>query len=637
MNDLPISEKLIEENNIDISSLKKKMKQEYQIGYNYVNEKRTKKNREYKFFMESLSNWELTAQIMSQIQDSLMSINYLDEEKIEFLWAMWLKWHQKSDLINKSAKYDYKKMDKAMYDYYKDWDKYFYGRWWFIINWWDNYNQCITLDKIDIMTVIPDPTENYLWTDRRFIWFEGVIDREDITEEDWYFNIDQIKKGKLSAKEEAELSRIDKRSLWTYSDSNAVYTYTHYMYFEKKAYMTIWANTRNLLIKVVEIEPITKEEKDNYKKIDFPVFIDCFGKPIPWDWFWPCVPDQSLETQKAISELLNLQRHLAIRNAFWEDKLVNIDKVDIDSLKNLTKEPKYIPVEWDEEEEINLSNVIVPIAKEQESRSADNFQWTLEKYLQINTGINPIVSWQIPQWQQTKAEIQTAQLNANGMFLYTSKISKQINKRFWKMRLRWTYYNVYKKNITVPRGKKIPDSYELIREDFEPSNIFDVQIETKSEISAKNQKKLATLLSIWPTLVQGNTDKMSLTTYKRELWRAAELEEEIVESLVPETNDERLAYDNLNLIINWETPSAPQVWEDHETFIKIYYLASPSKIRDKAILDRELALRASWAPTWVQPWEWNSGLQQMISAQTTSDLIAQSNQDLASNQDIQWQ
>jgi hypothetical protein len=113
-------------------------------------------------------------------------------------------------------------------------------------------------------------------------------------------------------------------------DDGMVDIYDHFLVFDGKKWLTTWANDRTILIRSIEIEPLTIAEMKNPTKVKFPVQLHR-RKPKKGSVFGVSIADEVLQYQDAISILTNLQNKQAQNLALGPDIFVD-DRLGIDTV-----------------------------------------------------------------------------------------------------------------------------------------------------------------------------------------------------------------------------------------------------------------------------------------------------------------
>jgi len=93
-------------------------------------------------------------------------------------------------------------------------------------------------------------------------------------------------------------------------DEGMVDLYDHYMIYDGKKWLTTWANERGLLIRAIEIEPLTEAERRKPTKTKFPVQLHR-RKPKLGSAFGVSIADEVMMYQDNISILTNLNLIMA--------------------------------------------------------------------------------------------------------------------------------------------------------------------------------------------------------------------------------------------------------------------------------------------------------------------------------------
>lgn len=597
----------IEKNTLP-ENLKKKIKEEYKIWKEYFEKYLSYKKENDKYILEKKSNDKVHIRSIFSMLQNLYSIFVIDEKKVSFIPTA-ISGENVVDIYNKLAEFDYKMMNKRAFDFIKVYYWFIYGIWATRIASWDNENNIPILESVNTMWLILDPDEITKWSKRRFIWVNKKITVENLKKINWITNITNIL-------EKKETDEID--------------IYHHYTRYNDEVYLTTWL--WESCDKLIKVEKFSKKSWI-YDTFWFSIFI-------PWNvWNWQLwdLIELWAEYQKMMSQITNLMLIQARKDVLWEDRLININKIDIEFLSSWAPWWRNIPVELEEWEVLN--NVLMQIPKEQPSQQANQWLQLLENLKQEATWISPITQGQVSDQRMTKWEVQILQANANMKFSLVMSYLIQSDIEFW---LTWqAFYREYfdwTKNIFLDKYKSV---YKTItRKDLWTSDIiWAVKIEATSEINRIKREKYQKMLSIMPNIMPMMSEE-NQKEFTRKLMELSGFEKEETIAYLPESKDEIQAKIDLERLNNWLDPSEPELWQKHEIFERIFNQAIPSKKVAKAIAQRRL-LRVTENQEAIQnvpQEEWNfNNMQNISQAQTMSKILNEDNwQNIISNQDILW-
>lgn len=589
--------------------LKKIIKEQYEIWRNYFNNFLAYKKWNDKYILERKSDDRVHIRSIFSILQNLYSIFVIDERKVSFFWSD-IQWEDITRAYNRLAEYDYKAMNKTDFDFVKVYYWFIFWIWATRIAGWNKEENMPELEAVNSMWLILDPAEIIHKTKRRFIWISKKIAAEKITTQNWFFDIWQIddKQKKL---EEIEI-------------------YHHYTRYNEKVYLTTWL--WEWCDKLIKVEEFSKNS-GLWENFWFSLFT-----PWPiWNWqLWDLI-ELWVEYQKMLSQIINLMLLQAKKDVLWEDRLVNVNKVDIENFSKWTPGGRNIPVELEEWEALN--NVLMQIPKEQWSQKASEAISIAEQLKQEATWVSPITQWMVSDQNMTKWEVQTLQANANMKFSLVMTFLIKSDIQFW---MTWqAFYRQYfdwTKNIFLDNKFK-PEYYQIKRKDlWNNFTVWAVVIKATSEINREKREKYQKMLAIMPNIVQFMSEE-NQKAYVRNLLTLSWFEKEEAESYIPEWPDEILARIDLERLNRWLDPSEPELGQKHEIFERIFMTAIPSEKVAKAIAERRMLRVTEWQQTaqWETPMENMTNMQNISQAQTMSKILNEDNwQNLITNQDILW-
>jgi hypothetical protein len=121
--------------------------------------------------------------------------------------------------------------------------------------------------------------------------------------------------------------------------------YDHFTIHKGKKVLTTWWADRSVLIRYVEIEPLTSAEQLKPTKVKFPIQLHR-RKPRPGSVFWFSIADEVINYQDIISQLTNLQIINGRIRALGKDKFID-GNIGLDTTIMSQSKPgwRVIPVE----------------------------------------------------------------------------------------------------------------------------------------------------------------------------------------------------------------------------------------------------------------------------------------------------
>lgn len=589
--------------------LKKIILEQYDIWQKYFDKYLSDKKDNDKYILEKKSSTKVHVRSIFSMLQNLYSIFVIDERKVSFIASNY-EWEQITKMYNKLAEYDYAKMNKTAFDFAKVYNWFIFGIWATRIAGWDKEENMPILESVNTMSLILDPDEIIKGSKRRFIWVKKKIPLQTLKNDKNFFDLWQI------SSEQEKLKEIE--------------VYYHYTRYENEVYLTAWLWDNPT--KLIKVEKFSKKS-GLWDTFWFSLFI-------PWNignWQVSDLIELWSEYQIMMSQITNLMLIQAKKDVLWEDRLVNVNKIDIEFLsKSWSPGGRNIPVELEEWEV--LWNVLMQLPKEQPSHQAPQIMNSMEQLKQEATGISPIFQGQVSDVSMTKWEVQTLQANANMKFSLVMTFLIRSDREFW---LTWqAFYRQYfdwTKNIVLDYKHKT-EYFEITRKDlWWEFTAWAVRIEAKSEITKKKKERHQNMLAIMPNILPMMSEE-NQKAFTRNLMEVAGFEYEETISYIPESPDEIQAKIDLERLNRGLEASEPKIWQKHEIFERIFTQAIPSDNVAKAIAERR-ALRMSEGQTAEMPVApenlWN--MQNISQAQTMSKILNENNwQNLLTNADIVW-
>jgi hypothetical protein len=174
-----------------------------------------------------------------------------------------------------------------------------------IIDAWDSDENAPLSEVVDPLACIFDP-QNYSGSKMRFFGIERRVSREYLdtmagydTKDIAYCTNSELARNKRSSDQANNLREVA-------CDDGMVDIYDHFTTYDGMKWLTTWASDRSVLLRAVEIEPLTMAEKKNPRKCKFPVQLHR-RKPKLGSPFGVSIADEVLSFQDNISKLSTLQ------------------------------------------------------------------------------------------------------------------------------------------------------------------------------------------------------------------------------------------------------------------------------------------------------------------------------------------
>lgn len=638
---------IVEKLKENYEGLKKQVQKEYELGINYVATQRSqKRNLHNKLIQQPEKVGKVYSRLFWRYMKLHMAINILDGIVVEFTprGSNNFESAEVSSKTNKVAEYDYEAMEMFMIDFQLKWDIWFLWLGCKVLKGWDSIDKQPEADVLDPLTIVPDP-QNWIWSDMRFVWFEQRENIYSLREEDGFFDVQAIIERKWETSMEVDENKSSRENAHAYSvtiaDDGIIDLYYHYVYFQGRKFLTVWAWGRNILVKIVELKAKTKAEKRDPRKIKYPVYL-YRANPVPWLFFWISLWDEVGQYQDVETILDNLEMILARKNAMWEDRFVNTSVVDMKTFQRKKPWGRYIPVKLEEWE--NISNSIFTVQNDNPWQLPEYVNQKIRNKAQETTWMSDMAFGVSPQWDQTKWEIKTLQENLNQFLSYMTTNVMKAEKSFWEWWYAYYVYNLHpnsKKFVVLTKWTWIADQYVFKKNEFILDTPVIVKVKSKAQEKIRKEKMFARMQMIMGTVLPNLKPwSFAFNEMMRKYLEYGGLERDEVMTYMWYNGDEIEALDGLDLINMWIKPNSPEEWEDYETYIRVYSLWKDSKIKSEIIDEYVEALKVqnkllrsgqAWLPP--VPEEWGQ-VDAQAKAQVWNMIAQESANDMPSTQDI---
>lgn len=517
--------------------------------------------------------------------------------------------------------------------------------WVMAVDWWNDYKQEPIVSYIDSRLCFPDPKN---WQDNTMMFFGTKVRKSwyELMEDKAY---DQEALMRCKAYVDSDQKEIDRANnnikgfnedlQW---DEHQTDLYNHITVFKAEwddkpcvYLLTYWCGQTEL-VRCIKMRPLTPWEEADPSTIDFGVKL-FRAKPIKGSFAGVSLIDDIGQFQDIETLLANLQIHKSKLESLGGKTYVNTELwVDFDDVQNQTWPWDIIPY-TSSNPQINASNGIY---QEQTMPVNPILQNTIQFVDQLSQEADPsgsaLAQGQSMSGSQTKAEIQTLQQNINHILSYMASNYMDSLKGLWE-----SIYRSYAANMSSQRRKEIvtvdsagnTDAYGFKKSEFISKGDVYIRVKSKSQEAIKQKQDFAIMLSLDGSLSQIFAPwSTQLAKWKRYMLSNSGIKDINPEEFFELTQDERIAYSNLELLNNnIELKTKPQPWEDHNTRLQIYRTGLQTDARDKAIKELELILmqEPKQAPQAPQ-WQWG------VASQLWASMIsAQNAQQTPSTQDVQ--
>ena len=449
------------------------LKQEYEIGYNYIKPKKSQiEKRLEKHLKQNKTPWMVNFNMISNTIDTLIAGSYSAEPKVKFVSKDMMTESEQADTLNYMAKFDYKERDYQQLDYQVERDRYFFGLWIKYKHWIDTTRMTPIFFAVNPVTAIYDPTPTMLWTSSvnnyKFFGFEMVANLFELKDDPQYDKeaLKKILRWAINWDTKLYQQAISISNNTNYVVDNlllncSVQIYHHFTIVNwRKTIITVDSNTKEIILRNKVIDPVTKEEKENPSLIPRP-FAFYFYKPERWNPLWISIPDQLEDKEEAKTILYNASLIKANKEAFWWKFIVNsrLIKNKNDLLKPTTW-PQYIFTN-DLLNNESLTNTMIELPTSPIKQDVLTMATILDNEARQDTKIDQMQMWIVPDKTMTKAEQQSIQANAN--------VFQSLNNKTY---LRWEYdFRFLWRRTYQEFFSKTDKKFVLMNQDFEMRSI----------------------------------------------------------------------------------------------------------------------------------------------------------------------
>ena len=592
---------------MNIKLLEWKLSNQVQTEYNkwfyHIRpERERKRNIINKVLDPSLPDWQVRVNLLWKNMQLELALFLTDEIWVEFLSNNWILSDEIMQNANLVAKYD--DIDMSLREQRETIVNH-NALYWLsatVIDAWDDFEKQPIWDVLDPLAIIIDP-QNYTGSKMRFFWVERRVNKEWLETTEW-FEIEDIVFATSSEINNNKQSSDNANNLWFVEvDEWMCDIYDHFTIYDNKKLLTTWTNDRSILIRAIELEPLTEAEKRKPTKVKWPVQLHR-RKPKIWSVFWVSIADEVLQLQDNISILTNLQLIQARNLALWPDIYAD-SKLWIDTVLLSERKPWWRVIPITNNSDIPTQNLLYTQQIPAPSPYIDNMITSLKSLSEGTTNVNQQSFGTSQAWSQTKAEIQTLQQNANQILIWIANNYLEWQKDYWEAHYRSYALNMSKWTKVISLFQKwTAKSMELKRTDFIADWKVSVYISSKSQNAVENDKEFNKLIAIANLYLTNMKPWYSMNDFLRTLGKKTNIRDFDEYRYIAPSIDEMNASKNLSLINkNIEVPW-PQDWEDYMTYILIYKQAIDTEVKAKVLMQYEEAYMTFQKPMEMQQEQW---------------------------------
>ena len=471
--------------------LQGKVEKEYSMWFEHIrSEIERKRTILDKVLDPNLPEWQVRIPLLWKNIQLELALFLTDDINIQILTNQWVLWEEIMKNANNVLKYD--DIDMDLYEMREDIVNHNAVYWLsatIVDNRDDDEKQPIS-DVISPLNLIVDP-KNYKGSKLRFIGVRRRVNYEWL-EECPGFDKNQVEKVEWTT--DTEISQTERAINASNNQRNIennewmVDIYDHFTVHKGKKVLTTWWADRTILLRYVEIEPLNSAEQLKPTKCKFPIQLHR-RKPKFWSVCWVSIADEVLVFQDIISVLTNLQIINARIQALWPDLFLD-DRMWIDSTTLSQSKPGWRVLPISNKSWLPIQNWLHYNQSPTPSQYTDVLIQALETRAEETTSISKQNFGITQQWQQTKAEIQTLQQNANNILAWIWNNYLRGQKDY-----RTAHYRSYCLNMW--KGKKVISmfqkwqavSYDLSKEDFNADGKVQVIVVSKNQEAIENDKE----------------------------------------------------------------------------------------------------------------------------------------------------
>jgi len=514
---------------------------------------------------------------------------------------------------------------------------------------WIKHAKCVNFEVVNPKYWIPDPTGTVTnW--RNYMWFElmwSIREMNAINHSAWeqvFFNLDKVQQWLQTETAEARLNddmAANNESFYERMSRCGITERRTKLGKSQKKYKVTLSNLRGLIIRVMEIDPVSNDEKEDPTLIPWDVNI-CTPMPMDSDPWWMSLAEMLLDFQNAQNRLLNLSLAKEERNAGYRQFLVDIDRiVNVNTLaqKNLNW-PTFIPARGGAN---GLWGTVVPVGDDPVDSNTVALIDNLDLKAQKQTGYTEQARGLPSNKQQTLGQTNVQESNSDLLFSLDADMIAESENRFW----RDIWYRGLKKYMTNYDEKRariwngLASSTEPLKKNELMSWRDPDIIVVSRELQLKKDKELLTyMMSREQVIMQDpNIPQIYKLFFRRDLDKLAGMPRELIMRNNSLTVDELKAKDAVLMINNNIVPKN-LFSQGFDPFTYWLYISSCKKsvLKDRVLTQitnyiknngwqNKLSAMQQAAPTDQMQWLANS-----MASQQQSAVISQNKQALAPTQ-----
>ena len=573
-------EKVPGEINLDKDAVLDQIRKEIKISRDYVRDKRVTWRSRFRLYNNQRKQIDLVGDTsMFNVISTMLAIYYSDEMQVSFQGRE-IGDQTLATNVENTAKFDYDEMEMEIINYSTQWDRLFFGVGIRQCSEWDAMKLTPRPRSLSTLTWLPDPKGGIDIKSYRWHGFEVEYTRDEMTEENGFFNLDRLPKTKGQSGSEKDLDVVAYKEAQglTVTDyqkigrGNEAYNMVDQLTMLKgddgiiRKYLVTVDEAVTEIYRLEEMEPVTKKEKEDPSCVPWPITLNHY-MPQREDPFGVSIPDLVEDKQRAKSIFKNL-RIAAEKANLYPMYMYNRDKIlnrrDLDFAFN-----KFIAVRGDVGQ-----NTITPINKalSRTSESLTN-EAALDADIEIATGAGKNQQGVMSEQSRTLGEQEMIQANANLRYALGSKINAWGERRFWRL-----WYRLYQQNFRMTDKKiiRIQSSIgtqfsTITRKAFITNQDPDIRIASKLETEQIRFRDRLAFSSIAPLFISDPTLPVASRNYaRRHLLKLNGIDQDQISIMVPETPDEMKARMENELLSRNSFEPEIDIAEDHLSHIVVH-------------------------------------------------------------------
>lgn len=547
---------------MDDSAILKQIKDEYTLGYDYMQPARTRyRERLLKWNPQTKKKDKININMIANAIDTLIASFWSNGVKVKFISKQWWIGQEESENLNSVAEFDKMETSWQQMEYQIEQDSLFFGAWLLNRVGFDGNKLLNKWRVINPLSWIPDPlpsqtgqfdTQNY-----RFHWFAmrstvyDMVKKYDNTVLNEYF--------KNQTDSDSELTRN------TYSQKNGYWpitcdkleknfsmdVYTHYCIvgWYKWKFVTDMAFTK--IFDRLRLEPELKEEKLDPLLVPRPVMVN-YSDPQRENPLGGSICDKLEDKQNAKSILFNLNIIKAKKEWLGWDFLVNSRLIkNADKIQEKATGTRYLFVDEEAIGNNPIQNAMFELP--QSAIKSDTFSMMnmIDAEANRDVKIDALQSGLVPDKAMTKAEAQQIQGNANNFISLKNGIKSWFYRELYFQRWRGYATNLKKwqKKFALLQSDFAWKWVELEKDKFVTRQIPYIMIGSNDDINAVNEKQKTYLNMIYPQIMADpETSKVSKKIFSRLVHKVNGLQSNIINGFVEYDPSELKAMEYIGMI-----------------------------------------------------------------------------------------